>query len=93
MTRDELAISARRFLGVLEGLEFKAVTYEHKDKDKDDKVVSKPTHEVRRGAQFIFNADTEEEAEACAENINNLVSPFIRDEFNRLRSKFEEFNI
>lgn len=92
MKKEELALAARRFTCAVEGLDFKGVTHQHKDKDKDDKAVSTPSHEVRRGSAMVLPADSEEEASQLADKLNNLINPFIQDEFERLRKKLEEYN-
>lgn len=90
MTKEELAKEARRFVCVLEGLDFKGIEHSHKDNEKN-KEVSK-TFEVRRGPNFIFNTSSLEEAEEKANKINTLLSPFIMEEFERLSNKLKEFN-
>lgn len=90
MTREELAKEARRFVSVLDGLEFKSFIHEYKDPVKDTKAAL-TTYEVRRGPSFIMNADSEEEAKVLADKLNSLTTSFITDEFNRLQEKLEEF--
>jgi hypothetical protein len=90
LTKEELALAARRFVCVIEGLEFTGKTFEHKDVG-GDKTVTKPTHEVRRGPSFIMNTDSEDEAKQIAVKLNNLINPFVLEEFERLRSKLEEY--
>lgn len=80
MNKKDLAQAARRFVNVIEGLDFTAYKHEHKDKDT---VLSK-TYELRANSRFIMNADSMEEAESIAKVLNELVQPYVKKELERL---------
>ena len=89
MNKDELSKATRRFTAVVEGLNFKALSFQHIDPEKGTKVGGK-SYEVRQGPTPLLSVLSEEEAERVAARLNSLVEPFLKEEFELLKWKLEE---
>lgn len=88
MDKKKIAIDARRFVSVIESLDFIAFKNEYKDTVRD-KVISY-AFEVRAGVRPVMNAETMEEAEEIAKKLNSLVEPFVKEELKRLNEKVNQ---